>query len=148
MLNATNIKFITNHSKIIHRNLFKISKIKKNANFTNFSSNGNERNERKKNSKNDFFEKIAFYQTIAILKTEINIDKINTTKIVIKIKIKIANMTENVIKINIKIEINIVKKFMTMNDSILNFRMLNFRKRILIVMNMKISMQITSYIKK
>ena len=57
-------------------------------------------------------------------------------------------MIKNVTKMNIKIEINIVKKFVIINDLMLNFRMLNFKKRTLIIMNMKIFIQMTNYTKR
>ena len=137
--NVRSTKFMTNHSRVIHRNSFKISKTKKtriSRIFRQTATSG-----RKKFRKRRLFEKIAFHQTIAISKIEMSTDKINTKKIVTNIKIKIETMTKNVIKTNIKIETNIAKKLVIMNDSILDFKTLNFKKRILIIMNMKISMR-------
>ena len=86
-----------------------------------------------------FHEKIAFHQT-NISKIEMNIDKTNM--------IKIAIMKKNATKINIRIETDIAIKFAITNDLMLNFRMLNFKKRTQIIMNMKIFMQMTNYTKK
>ena len=95
--------------------------------------------EKTKFKKRFFHEKIAFHQT-NISKIEMNIDRTNM--------IKIAIMKKNATKINIKIKTNIAIKFAITNDLMLNFRMLNFKKRTRIIMNMKIFMQITNYTKK
>ena len=95
--------------------------------------------EKAKFRKRFFHEKIASHQT-NISKIEMNIDRTNM--------IKIAIMKENATRINIKIETNIAIKFAITSDLMLNFRMLNFKKRTRIVMNMKIFMQMTSYTKK
>ena len=139
----------TSHAKIFFRNCFQNRKKneKKRTNRINYQTMMIEKT---KFRKRFFHKKIAFHQT-NISKIEMNIDKINTIKIVTNIRTnmtKIATMKKNATRINIRIKTGIAIKLAITSDLMLDFRMLNFKKRTRIIMNMKIFMQITNYTKK
>ena len=136
----------TSHAKNFFKNFFQNRK-KTKKKRTNRINHQTTTIEKTKSRKRLFHEKIAFHQT-NISKIEMNIDKTNMIKIATNIKIKIATMKKNATRINIKIEINIAIKLAITNDLTLDFRMLDFRKRTRIIMNMKIFMRMTNHTKK